>query len=163
MIHILVPIFISSLAIFCVEKQSLKTLFSLSNLFFAVLTILFISRYDNIVNKIPFTRIDDSEYTIIDENGVMFLESGYSSMLSNEYLITGEFDEDSVEKWVETTNRAIKVGIMNKDSVIWFHSIGVANDNSVSRIREIYETWVESKKVPKDSIRYQFLCFYIDI
>lgn len=163
MIHILVPIFISFLTIFCVEKQSLKILFSVSNLFFVVLTILFISRYDNIVNKIPFTRIDDSEYTIIDENGVMFLESGYSSMLSNEYLITGEFDEDSVEKWVETTNRAIKVGIMNKDSVIWSYSIGVANDDSVSRIREIYETWVESKKVPKDSIRYQFLCFYIDI
>lgn len=164
MIPIFIPLTIS-FVILCASgnRKVLKILSGIICLIFAVIVCLFINRKDDIVDKIPFTSIDESSQVVVEKDGVMYIESDYSGVLKNEYVLTGDFDEDDVSEWLSKVTRAVNIHIKSKDKVIWSHSIGVVDSDSVSEIQEIYETWLNDGTVPKDKIRYEFLCFYLDV
>lgn len=164
MIHIYIPLIISFILVCAIKKKYLfKIIFGLITLACLVFIVSCMTGNTDIIDKIPYTSYDTSGELEVSNNGVMSLEWSTSTVDKHEYIITGDYDSDSVKEFLESSQKSIIVYIKEKDSIVYSSNLGLATDTMYLQIKDIYETWKTSGVVPRDKIRYKVLCFYFDV
>lgn len=170
MIHIYIPI-IASFAVSGIfqryGKNKLKGVFLIIGLLFVCVALLCLSG-----GRASFIGVDDS-YTIeVGKSGVFYLDAGKSQAISDEYFITGELDVEDLTEYLTSAVRTVTICIKDGDKLLYSRHLGnvsdtsvfgISLDDAVRVIADTYESWATNGVVPKDTVRYTFLCFYLDV
>lgn len=165
MIHIFIPLLASLLLGATIHKRNafVGTCFYVLALIFGVVTGVCWNGQPYLVDSIPLISIDDSEQMTISNKGVAYVESGYSPSLSSQFMLSDNIDKNALTEWLKDSNHVVYFYVKEGNDYVWSRSLGLADENLCDEIVGIYESWRTDGTVPKNKVRYRFLCFYIDV
>ena len=164
MIHIFIPLVVLVSAGSWLRKNyiGLSTLFYALALGCIIFIGLALGQYDDLILKIPFTKIDASEEVSINNIGSFTLEWGSSAFLMNEFTVVDSTTEEELSDWLSDSEKSVTIYIKEASRVVWSKNLGMTDNSSSKSILDIYKTWKSDGVVPKDKVRYSIFNFYFD-
>lgn len=176
MIHIYVLIALSAIVfIFCsshrnTSNQRLSVFLETSKILFGVvlvcslvLTFMFVEKRDDLLKNIPFVSIDDSKYVTVDNSATMLLSETSGAQLHEDFILDDSLKIDELASWLDNRYSSVDLYVKSGSTILYSKSLGRVDRKAGTEILDTYNLWKSDGVLPKEKIRYKFLCFYMDV
>lgn len=128
-----------------------------------IITFCIVERRDNFLNNLPFTSIEDSSNITVDNSGVMFLSETSGMKIHEDFILTDDIKLDELANWLDNRYSSVDIFVKKGSSIIYTKSLGKVDRKVGTEVLDYYNQWKNTGTLPRQEVRYKFLCFYMDV
>lgn len=176
MIHIYVALVVLVLAFMFssiyarVAGGFIKNLLELSKIISGVVLVIclvlifcMIERRDTFFKELPFTSIENSDNIVVDNSAVMLLSETSGAQIHEDFILTDDLKLDELADWLDNRYSNVDIFVKQGSDIIYAKSLGRVDRKVGSEILDYYNQWKTEGTLPRQKVRYKFLCFYMDV
>lgn len=128
-----------------------------------ILIFCMIEHRDNFLKQLPFMSIENSDSIEIDTTGVMLLSETSGAQVHEDFILTDDLKLDELANWLDTRYSNVDIFVKKGSSIIYAKSLGRVDRKVGSEVLDYYNQWRNEGTLPRQKVRYKFLCFYMDV
>lgn len=122
-----------------------------------------IEHRDNFLKKLPFMSIESSEDIEVDTSAVMLLSETSGAQIHEDFILTDDLKLDELANWLDNRYSNVDIFVKKGSSIIYAKSLGRVDRKVGSEVLDYYNQWKNEGTLPRQKVRYKFLCFYMDV
>lgn len=128
-----------------------------------ILIFCMIEHRDNFLKKLPFMSIESSEDIEVDTSAVMLLSETSGAQIHEDFILTDDLKLDELANWLDNRYSNVDIFVKKGSSIIYAKSLGRVDRKVDSEVLDYYNQWKNEGTLPRQKVRYKFLCFYMDV
>ena len=122
-----------------------------------------IEHRDNFLKKLPFMSIESSEDIEVDTSAVMLLSETSGAQIHEDFILTDDLKLDELANWLDNRYSNVDIFVKKGSSIIYAKSLDRVDRKVGSEVLDYYNQWKNEGTLPRQKVRYKFLCFYMDV
>lgn len=128
-----------------------------------LLIFCMVERRDAFFESLLFTSIEDSSDIAVDNSGVMLLSETSGMKIHEDFILTDNIKLDELANWLDNRYSSVDIFVKKGSSIIYTKSFGKVDRKIGTEVLDYYNQWKNTGTLPRQEVRYKFLCFYMDI
>lgn len=128
-----------------------------------ILIFCMIEHRDGFLKKLPFMSIESSEDIEVDTSAVMLLSETSGTQIHEDFILTDDLKLDELANWLDNHYSNVDIFVKKGSSIIYAKSLGRVDKKVGSEVLDYYNQWKNEGTLPRQKVRYKFLCFYMDV
>ena len=128
-----------------------------------VLIFCMIEHRDDFFKSLPFTSIENSSDIEVDTSGVMLLSETSGAQVHEDFILTDDLKLDELAEWLDNRYSNVDIFVKKGSTIIYTKSLGRVDKRVGSEVLGYYNQWRNEGTLPRQEVRYKFLCFYMDV
>lgn len=128
-----------------------------------LLIFCMVERRDAFFESLPFTSIEDSSDINVDNSGVMLLSETSGVQIHEDFILTDDLKLDELANWLDNRYSSVDIFVKKGSDIIYTKSLGRVDRKVGSEVLDYYNQWKTKGTLPRQNVKYKFLCFYMNI
>lgn len=128
-----------------------------------LLILCMVERRDAFFESLPFTSIEDSSDITVDNSGVMLLSEMSGVQIHEDFILTDDLKLDELVNWLDNRYSSVDIFVKKGSDIIYTKSLGRVDRKVGSEVLDYYNQWKTKGTLPRQNVKYKFLCFYMNI
>lgn len=128
-----------------------------------LLIFCMVERRDAFFESLPFTSIEDSSDIIVDNSGVMLLSETSDVKIHEDFILTDDLKLDELANWLDNRYSSVDIFVKKGSDIIYTKSLGRVDRKVGSEVLDYYNQWKTKGTLPRQNVKYKFLCFYMNV
>lgn len=128
-----------------------------------VLIFCMIEHRDSFLKQLPFMGIESSDNIEVDATGVMLLSETSGVQIHEDFILTDDLKLDELANWLDNRYSNVDIFVKKGSNIIYAKSLGRVDRKVGSEVLDYYNQWRNEGTLPRQKVRYKFLCFYMDV
>lgn len=128
-----------------------------------LLIFCMVERRDAFFESLPFTSIEDSSDIIVDNSGVMLLSETSGVKIHEDFILTDDLKLDELANWLDNRYSSVDIFVKKGSDIIYTKSLGRVDRKVGSEVLDYYNQWKTKGTLPRQNVKYKFLCFYMNV
>ena len=113
--------------------------------------------------SIPFTSIENSANISIDTSAVMILSQVSGMQIHEDFILTDDLRSDKLDTWLNSRYGSIVIYVKKGSDVLYTKPLERVDKKASTEVLDYYNQWKTEGTLPRQNVRYKFLCFYMDV
>lgn len=143
--------------------ETLKAITGVVLVICLILIFCMIEHRDAFLKKLPFMSIESSEDIEVDTSAVMLLSETSGAQIHEDFILTDDLKLDELANWLDNRYSNVDIFVKKGSSIIYAKSLGRVDRKAGSEVLDYYNQWKNEGTLPRQKVRYKFLCFYMDV
>ena len=128
-----------------------------------LLIFCMVERRDAFFESLPFTSIEDSSDITVDNSGVMLLSEMSGVQIHEDFILTDDLKLDELANWLDNRYSSVDIFVKKGSDIIYTKSLGRVDRKVGSEVLDYYNQWKTKGTLPRQNVKYKFLCFYMNV
>ncbi len=128
-----------------------------------LLIFCMVERRDAFFESLPFTSIEDSSDITVDNSGVMLLSEMSGVQIHEDFILTDDLKLDELADWLDNRYSSVDIFVKKGSDIIYTKSLGRVDRKVGSEVLDYYNQWKTKGTLPRQNVKYKFLCFYMNV